>query len=203
MNYWCLWRNFFMCDITHLYATWFIHECHDSFTCDTTHSSVTFLIHVWYDSSTCDMTHANATWLIVLVEWQPCSKPITVAQAQKKFNLPQFGYLHLLFLCIFFLWTQEIGAKNVRVPESDMHTSSCACCMSSKERYVPFKEPCIVSVAWMLHAYHLICALYPHESNDPHCPSKKPDIASKEAYCPSKEAYMSWQELHMPSDEPY
>jgi len=84
MNYWCLWRNFFMCEMTHLYATWFIHECHDCFTCDTTHSSVTCLIHVWYDSSTCDMTHSNATWLIVLVEWQPYSKPITVAQAQKK-----------------------------------------------------------------------------------------------------------------------
>jgi len=202
MNYWCVWRNFFMCDMTHLHATWFIHEWHDSFMCDTTHSSVTCLMYVWYDSFMCDMKNSSATWLIILVTWQPYSKPKTVAQAQKRFDLPLFGYLHLLFLCIFFLWTRNLGAKDLGKPESDMHTTSCASGMSSKEPYVPFKEPCIVSVAWMRNTYHLVCALNPDESNDPYCPSKKLDIASKEAYCPSKEAYMSWQELHMPSEEP-
>jgi len=36
-----------------------------------------------------------------------------------------------------------MGAKDMALPESDMHASSFASCVSSKEPYVPSKEPCI------------------------------------------------------------
>jgi hypothetical protein len=47
------------------------------------------------------------------------------------------------FFCLVSLFcpTQDMGAKDLALPESDMHASSFALCMSSKEPYVPFKEP--------------------------------------------------------------
>jgi len=62
--------------MTHLYVSWLICVCHDSFVCDMTHLYVSWLTCMCHDSFVCVMTHLYVTWLICM--WHdsfvPCSR---------------------------------------------------------------------------------------------------------------------------------
>ena len=58
-----IWRNSFICHMTHSCVTRLIHMWHES--CHGS-SRVTWLIHVWDNSFICDMTHSYVTWLIYM-----------------------------------------------------------------------------------------------------------------------------------------
>jgi len=51
-------HDYFVCGMTHWYATWPIYMRRDSFTYDVTHSHVTWLFHIWRDSFMCVCYHS-------------------------------------------------------------------------------------------------------------------------------------------------
>jgi len=131
-------------------TTWHIQVSHNSFTCDMTHSCVTWPIHTWHDPFTRNMTHSRVTSLIHVCHdsfMRHMTKQKVARQytwKKKRVQLHTFACLPD-FVCLVSLFgpRQDMGAKDMALPESDMRASSFASCMSSKEPYVPSKEPCI------------------------------------------------------------
>ena len=136
-----------------------------SYTCDVTHSidmttpsCVSWLIHVCHESFMHRMTHLS------LLKKESSTR----AQTQKNSFLFSYIHLHACQICIFFLresfFWQDMGAKDMGLPERDMHTTLHASFMSSQEPHVPLKEPCIPTkhpyISSKRHARHLIWAQY-------------------------------------------
>jgi len=59
-----MWHDFFICGITSAYTPWHVLLWHDVFTSDMSPSRVTWLFHAWLDFSTSNMTSAyDMGWL--------------------------------------------------------------------------------------------------------------------------------------------
>ena len=91
-------------------VTWPIYVWRDSFMCDVTHLCVTWLIYVWRDSFMCDMTHLCVThtffWLWMFYETITSRNPvqhICVVWFIHIFGLCVLNNHHVLKLCVIWL----------------------------------------------------------------------------------------------------